>query len=321
MKIAILILNGVFDTGLSALLDTLTTANELTALVDSSLPRFDLTLVGLGGDVRTAQGLSVPVAPIHAQPRPDLVLLPALAAKMPDPLSQALDHRDIAEAGVLLRSYVSQGIGVGAACTATFIVAAASLLDGHRATTTWWLAPLFRARYPKVVLNDSQMVVESGQFITAGAAFAHFDLALHIVRRISPALAALTTRYLLMDHRPSQATFAIPSHVAHADPLIEQFEEWVRLHLAEGFSLEAVAAGIGTSKRTLARRLQASLGKSPVAYVQDIRVEQATYLLQSSDLSVEEIARRVGYTDAVTLRTLLQQKKGRSIRELRIHST
>lgn len=318
MKISIITLNEVFDTGLSALLDTFTTANELATLVEGSSPHFDVSLVGLYKDVHTHHGLSVPVTHTSSQPRPDLVLLPALAAKMPEPLSRALDRPDIAELGALLRTYVSQGVLVGAACTGTFILGAASLLDSHRATTTWWLTPMFRAYYPNVILDESQMVVESGQFITAGAAFAHFDLALHIVRRISPTLAALITRYLVIDHRPSQATFAIPSHVIHADPLIERFEEWVRMHLGDGFSLDAAATSIGTSKRTLARRLQASLGKSPVAYVQDIRVEQATHLLQSSDLSVDEIARRVGYADAVTLRTLLQQKKGRGVRELRL---
>lgn len=320
MKITIIVLDQVFDTGLSALLDTFTTANELTSHVHGPPARFDVTLTGLHDNVHTSHGLAVPIVPLQASPRPDVILLPALAAKMPEQLSQALDCTDIAEVGGLLRSYVDQGVRVGAACTGTFILGAGSLLNGQRATTTWWLAPLFRTRYPNVVLDESQMVVESGQFITAGAAFAHFDLALHIVRQASPTLAALTARYLVIDHRASQAAFAIPSHMIHAEPLIEQFEEWVRTHLADGFSLDAAAASIGTSKRTLARRLQASLGKSPVAYVQDIRIEQAIHLLQSNHLSVDEIARRVGYADAVTLRILLQQKKGRSVRELRLQS-
>ena len=106
------------------------------------------------------------------------------------------------------------------------MLAQSGLLDGRAATTTWWLAPLFRERFPRVELDDSRMVVESGRFATAGAALAHLDLALWLVRRRSPALAALTARYLIVDSRSSQASYAIPDHLAHADPIVERFERW-----------------------------------------------------------------------------------------------
>jgi transcriptional regulator GlxA family with amidase domain len=77
------------------------------------------------------------------------------------------------------------------------------------------------------------------------------------------------------------------------------------------------ASEIGTSERTLGRHLQAVLGKSPLAYVQDIRVEQALHLLRTSDDSIEHIANLVGYSDAVTLRSLLRRKLGKGVRELR----
>ena len=73
--------------------------------------------------------------------------------------------------------------------------------DGRVATTTWWLGPFFRERFPRVELDDSRMIVESGRFATAGAALAHLDLALWLVRRRSPALATLTARYLILDAR------------------------------------------------------------------------------------------------------------------------
>jgi transcriptional regulator GlxA family with amidase domain len=77
---------------------------------------------------------------------------------------------------------------------------------------------------------------------------------------------------------------------------------------------------VGTSQRTLARRLALVLGKSPLSYVQDLRVERATHLLQTSEASVDEIAAEVGYADGVTLRTLLRRKTGRGVRELRARS-
>ena len=167
------------------------------------------------------------------------------------------------------------------------------------------------------MLDDSRMLVSSSRFVTAGAALAHLDLALWLVRRQSPALAALTARYLVVDPRPSQAAFAIPDHLAHSDPLVERFERWARRQLAEGFSLSEAARAVVTSERTLARRLQSVLGKSPLAYVQDLRVERAVHLLQTSSASVDQIAAQVGYADGVTLRTLIRRKIGRGVRELR----
>ena len=78
----------------------------------------------------------------------------------------------------------------------------------------------------------------------------------------SPALAALTARYLVVDRCPSQAAFMVPDHLAHSDPLVERFERWARRQLADGFSLSEAAQAAVTSERTLARRLQSVLGKS-----------------------------------------------------------
>jgi transcriptional regulator GlxA family with amidase domain len=204
-----------------------------------------------------------------------------------------------------------------AACTGTFVLAESGLLDGRTATTSWWLGPFFRARYPRVVLDDRRMVVRSNDVVTAGAALAHFDLALWLVRRISRALAAVTARYLMIDPRSSQAAYAIPDHLTHTDAVVERFERWARENLSNGFSLNHASRAVGASPRTLARRLRAVLGKSPMSYFQGLRVERAVHLLQTTDESVERIAIEVGYSDAVTLRNLLRRQLGRSASQLR----
>jgi transcriptional regulator GlxA family with amidase domain len=320
MRIQVLVLDGVFDIGLSAVLDTLATANDLGAGGGRGAPRFSVERVGLRRRVRTQQGLSVPLSPAGRGRTPDLVIVPALGCKTPATLTAALARRDVADAGAWLAQQAAAGARVTAACTATFVLAQSGLLDGRAATTTWWLAPLFRERFPRVALDDSRMIVESGRFATAGAALAHLDLALWLVRRRSPTLAALTARYLIVDSRSSQASYAIPDHLAHADPIVERFEAWARRHLVERFSLGDAARAVGASQRTLARRLRRVLGKTPLEYVQDLRVERAVHLLQTSGESVDEIAAAVGYGDGVTLRTLLRRKTGRGVRELRIAS-
>jgi transcriptional regulator GlxA family with amidase domain len=138
-----------------------------------------------------------------------------------------------------------------------------------------------------------------------------------LVRRLSPSLAALTARYLVIEPHSSQAAFAISDHLAHTDPLVERFERWARRHLGERFSLQAAAHAAGTSQRTLARHLKLTLDKSPLGYVQDLRVERAVHLLQTTGDSVDCIAEKVGYQDGISLRNLLRRRTGRGVRALR----
>ena len=191
------------------------------------------------------------------------------------------------------------------------------LLDHQRATTTWWLAPLFRCRYPDVLLDESNMIVKSGRFVTAGAALSHMDLALWLVRRRSPQLASLTAKYLIVDSRPSQSAYALTDHLIHADPIVQRFEAWARARLTRGFSLDEAARAVGSSKRTLARRMQSVLGKSPLSYFQSLRVERAVHLLRTSSASVEDVAARVGYADGATLRVLLRRQLNVGVRDIR----
>jgi transcriptional regulator GlxA family with amidase domain len=278
---------------------------------------FPVTVVGMRRNVRTAQGLTVPVQALAGATSPHWVIVPALGYKMPEPLLEALERPDVRDGVSALSALAERGAQVGAACIGTFVLAETGLLDGKAATTTWWLGPLFRQRYPRVQLDDARMLVRAANVVTAGAALSHVDLALWLIRQESPALAALTARYLIIDPRPSQSAYVVTDHLAHADPLVARFEGWVREHLARGFSLEEAASALATSKRTLARRLRDVLGKTPLSYVQDLRVERAVHLLRTSPADVEQIAAQVGYADGVTLRALLRRRLGRGVRELR----
>ena len=311
MDVAVLLLDGVFDLGLSTVLDTFALANGFAG----RSTRFAVTRIGLRQRVQTGQGLRVPLDPWPRRP-PELVIVPALAAKSPDELEVALARRDAQEACQILRDWRAAGTRIGAACTGTFVLATTGLLDGRAATTSWWLAAAFRQRFPRVKLDDTRMIVDAGGLLTAGAALAHLDLALGVVRRKSPSLARTTARYLTFDRRLSQSAYAIPDHVASSDPVVERFETWARRHLAD-FSLAAAAWAVGASNRTLERRVHRALGRSPLKYVQDLRVEDARHQLETTDRNIDEIAARVGYSDGATLRTLLRARTGRGVRELR----
>jgi len=248
MRIFVLALNDVFDTGLATIVDAFATANELASMAGLGSLHFEVTVVGVRRNVRTAQGLKVPVNPVDICRAPDLVIIPALGFKMPDTLQPALARPEDKEAIEALRGWAAKGAIVAAACIGTFVLGESTLLDGKEATTTWWLAPLFRQRYPKVRLDESRILVNSNRVVTAGAALSHLDMALWLIRRASPKLAALTAKYLLIDARPSQTVYMIPSHLAHADPVVESFEHWARGHLAKGFSLGEAARATATSE-------------------------------------------------------------------------
>jgi transcriptional regulator GlxA family with amidase domain len=317
MRIHILALNGVFDTGLSAVLDAFGMANALVEMTGISSLRFQIKVVGLHQSISTARGLSMPVVAATRAQTPDAVVMPAILHMRPDLLVKALAGSEVREAGAVLRKWSERGALIATACVGTFVLAESSLLDGEEATTTWWLSPLFRQRYPLVRLDESRIIVQSNAVVTAGAALSHLDLALALIRRASPELAHLTARYLVGDERTSQSIYSIPDHLAKADPLIQQFERWARGRLARGFSLDQAAKALATSKRTLARRMQSVLGKSPLAFFQDLRIERAVHMLKTGHASVDQIAAAVGYSEGVTLRTLLRRKLGRTAREIR----
>jgi transcriptional regulator GlxA family with amidase domain len=316
MRIDVLALDGVFDLGLSAVLDAFQTANELIELSRMAVPRFEVRIVGVRRAVKTSHGLSVPVHAAGTR-APDCAVVPAIGFKMPGPLEAALERPDVRDAAAALRGWAHGGSTMTAACIGTFVMAESGLLDHQHATTTWWLGPLFRARYPHVLLDDSAMIVKSGRFVTAGAALGHVDLALWLVRSVSPELAALTAKYLIVDSRPSQSAYALTDHLIHSDPIVQRFERWARGHLARGFSLDAAARAVASSKRTLARRTQRVLGKTPLAYFQDVRIERAVHLLRTGRASVDEVAARVGYADGATLRTLLRRRLRVGVKEIR----
>lgn len=310
MRIGLLAVEGCFASGVAALLDILGTAEATRARVDPAIAPIEVVVAGFRRRVITSTGLAVPTACTPDRlDGCDVVVLPATGAKARDELCAALEGRDVQRAIPVLRSLHERGCTLGAACTGVFVLAETGLLEGRRATTTWWLGPLFRQRYPAVDLDLDMMVVRDGSTVTAGAAFSHIDLALALVRQASAALAEEVARLLVIDERASQSAYVAIDHLSHSDPLLLAFERHVRRNLARALDVPAIATAIGASRRTLERRIEATLGMSPLALVQRLRVERATHLLETTAQSMEEIAGCVGYANASTLRTLLRRHR------------
>ena len=128
MRIDVLALDGVFDLGLSAVLDAFQTANELIELSGLAVPRFEVRIVGVRRAVKTVQGLGSRSGRSAAR-APDCVVVPAIGFKMPGPLETALARPDVRDAATALRHWARRGATMTAACIGTFVLAESGLLD------------------------------------------------------------------------------------------------------------------------------------------------------------------------------------------------
>ena len=310
MKVAVLVLPDVLDTSLGITLDVMSAANRLAGQQGRPLP-FRPVLTGSSRSLRSSAGLRVDLVPMHLLPAADLVIVPGANRPLPQEIDDWLATRPVQKAVGWLKAQAGEGATLAASCAGTFVLAETGLLDGGVATTSWWLAPHFRRRYPRIELDMDKMVVGNGRLLCAGAAFSQADLMLELVaRHAGPALAQECARYLMLDRRSSQMRYAIPHHLAQQHPVVCEAERWIRRRLDQPFKLGDLASALHLTPRTLARRFEASLGMSPLRFVQRLRVEQARHLLQTTKLPLQTVAERVGYAEAATLRKLLARSGG-----------
>jgi transcriptional regulator GlxA family with amidase domain len=305
MRIGLVVQDGYFGSAVSSILDIVTVAEAVRTEIDGSIPPLELVVAASRRRVTSSGGMTIAATrTLRELDDLDLVVVPAVGT-ITGPGIEAAVESSAGQAVVrALAAIDPTRLRIAAACTGVFLLAETGMLDGRTVTTTWFLMPTFRARYPTVSVDLDRMVVADGPILTAGAAFAHIDLALAIVRGVSPQLMQHVARLLLVDERPSQGAYVTYDHIEHGDAVVLSFERYVREHLDQPFDASAVARAIGTSRRTLERRTRQTLDMSPLDIVQRLRIERAGYLRRTTNLATDAIARRVGYSNAETLRAL-----------------
>lgn len=320
-KLLILALDGVFDSSLAITLDTLRAARGFRERAGS---RADVQwqVAGWRKTIRTAGGMRLEAdvtfrEVLEGDTRAEWMIVPGIGVTSEQRIPERLHERDAAAAVELLQQR-RLAKRVAAGCSSVFLLAQAGLLDGRAATTTWWLARTFREQHPDVRLDESRMVVRDGPFLTAGSAFAQLDLILAVITATMGAdVAHLCSRYLLIDRRASQARYMIPSHVRHVDETVIAAERWIDENLAHPISIVDLASAVAVSPKTLSRRIVAATGLSPVRFLQRRRILEAVHLIETTTMTVDAVAERVGYQDSTALRKIIRRELGTTPSTLR----
>ncbi len=305
-------MEGVVGLSVFAPADLFNTANMIADQMGEDGPRFDVHIVSIdGGPVQTSSGHEILTEKLPSTDRPfDIVIVPGIGAKSFDQLDESLRaHNQIPD---LLAALENKGTIIAAACTGTFFLGMSGLLDGGRATTTWWMADRFREAFPEIELLDDAMLVDEGQIITSAAGASSLDLSLHLIHRLAGAnLARLSARYLIVDGgRKSQNLYSIPWHSKSRDPMIEKADRWIRKQRGVRLKVGDLAAYLGVTDRSLLRKFRALTGMTPQAFIQGVRLDLSKPDLEDTQNSVARIAADAGFSDENAFRKAFALRNG-----------
>ncbi|MGI5288204.1 GlxA family transcriptional regulator [Nonomuraea polychroma] len=198
-------------------------------------------------------------------------------------------------------------------CTGSFVLAAAGLLDGRPATTHWRDAARFAALFPEVKLDPDVLFVDDGDVLTSAGVAAGMDLCLHVIRRDHGSEVAnrAARRCVMPPWRDGgQAQYVERPLPPEADGGTAATRAWMLAHLDAPLDLNALAEHARMSVRTFTRRFREETGVSPAKWLIGQRVQHARRLLETTDLGVDEVARRSGFGTAVSLRQHLHAAVG-----------
>jgi transcriptional regulator GlxA family with amidase domain len=214
-----------------------------------------------------------------------------------------------------LREAAGRGVRIASICSGAFVLAAAGLLDGLRATTHWLAAPELARRYPSIAVSPDVLYVDHGSIATSAGAAAGLDLCLHLVRRdFGASVAAATARLSVMplEREGGQQQFIVHEEPAPDSASLDRLLHWIEKNLRAELSLEDVARRAAMSTRTLSRRFREQTGTTPAQYVLARRVRRAQHFLETTAHSIDRIAGEVGFGSTATFRDRFHRLVGTS---------
>jgi transcriptional regulator GlxA family with amidase domain len=282
---------------------------------NSGCPLFDVQIVSHNRrPIPYSSGITVKPHATLNESRPDIIVVPSLDEDIGESLKR--NHTYVS----WVRDAFGYGVHVSSFCTGAFILGAAGILNGRRATTHWFFAKEFKQRFPEVRLQEERVIVDEGNIVTCGAATSFLNLVIYLVEKyFGREVAILASKMFLIDmDRPSQRPFQIfSSRISHTDTAIARAQKFINERFRESIGLAALARHAGMSLRNFSRRFKVATGESAANYIQELRINEAKRLLETSDLSASEITYRVGYNDDRSFRRLFTRRAGLSPKHYR----
>jgi AraC family transcriptional activator FtrA len=270
------------------------------------VPWYDCRIVGVDGrEARGSGGVQVRAhAGVAALRHARTIVVPGWrdrAERPPEPLLREL------------RRAVGRGARVLTICSGAFVLGYAGLLDGRRVTTHWRYVAELRERFPPALVEDDVLYVEDGPLITSAGSAAGMDAGLHLIRRdFGARVANMVARRLVMPpHREGgQAQYVETPVSPRPGRTMAQVLDWARARLDAPIAIETLAERAAMSPRTFLRHFEASVGGSPLAWLQRERMARARELLESTAMPVAQVAGQCGYGSPETFRAAFRRIVG-----------
>ncbi|PHR60525.1 MAG: AraC family transcriptional regulator [Robiginitomaculum sp.] len=210
---------------------------------------------------------------------------------------------------------------IGSVCTGAFLLAAAGLLTGRRAVTHWASCDQLAAAFPDVdVQSDALYILEDGLFTSAGVS-ASLDLSLALVEQdfghlIAAEIARSMVLFLRRPGGQSQYSRALLAQTNEC-PVFEEIVTWIQDNLKSDLSLPQLAIKFGMSERSFARKFSKAIGNTPAAYVRAVRLEAARNLLETTDWSIDKVAKSAGFGSVDALERTMKKRLATTAMEVR----
>jgi len=307
--VTILAFDGVQILDIAGPLQAFTTANE-----EAGIARYAVDVRSLrGGPVVTASGVPLLTKRLQRNARLDTLIVPGGPG-----VHAARQSRQVVEA---LRHLAGRARRQCAVCTGAFLMAEAGLLDGRPVVTHWRSCVRLAREYPSLRVDEDAIYIRDGNVWTTAGVTAGIDMALALIEDDNgPGVALRVARRLVVYlRRPGgQRQFSEPLALqGGGDGVYAGLVEAIADKPARNWQVEDMAAAARQSVRTFFRRFQAATGSTPAAAVERIRCEQAKTLLQTTDLSIAAVARRVGFGTESSLRRAMKRLFGMAPTDLR----
>lgn len=299
----------VLATSITLPMDILQAASHAAQAHGAQNPKLEIVIAAVNSQpVETVGGLTItPGVNLDQLPPCELLLLPAMWR---NPLPVIRQHARWLE---ILPTLAKAGTTICSVGTASCFLAEAGLLNGRAATTHWNYLDTFAARYPQVDLKRRHLITQSDKLYCAGSVNSIADLLIHIVEEwYGPVIARhVQNQFSPEIRRPFRAhAYQSPADSSHHDELIIDAQQWLRDHQHQVISIAGLAEELGCSQRTLGRRFKQVTGSTPVQYLRSERLGTAAELLRTTNLSVGEIAWRVGLHDVSYFTSIFQKHSG-----------